>query len=225
MKVYLLAAVVALLTAAAPHAHAQTRRAAKNASAPNAAPAQALPPGSATTPVNTPTPPADSNGKLDYRNPAADPLIPVEADKRKPVTDDLQATVAELLELFHDSKQSHWNLRGPLYLPLHEKLQENADEYRKYADILAERVLQVGNPIDGRTSVVAATANLGEFPGGYLSDKQVLIIMTERITTVAKRVRQRIDHLSKVDEVTSNQLQELSYVLDKHVWQFRVHMQ
>jgi starvation-inducible DNA-binding protein len=172
-----------------------------------------------------PTPPDNANGKLDYRNPAADAQIPVEADKRKPITDDLQATVAELLELFHDSKQSHWNLRGPLYLPLHEKLQENADEYRKYADILAERVLQVGNPIDGRTGVVAATANLGEFPGGYLSDKQVLILMTERITTVAKRVRQRIDHLSKVDEVTSNQLQELSYALDKHVWQFRVHMQ
>ena len=217
MKVYLLAITVALLAAAAPQAQAQTRRQAQNAAT--------MPAGSATTPANTPTPPADTNGKLDYRNPAADQLIPVEADKRKPVTDDLQATVVELLELFHDSKQSHWNLRGPLYLPLHEKLQENADEYRKYADILAERVLQVGNPIDGRTSVVAATANLGEFPGGYLTDKQVLIIMTERITTVAKRVRQRIEHLSKVDEVTSNQLQDLSYQLDKHVWQFRVHMQ
>ncbi len=203
--------LAAVLVAAASHqAAAQTRRA--------PAPATAAP-------ANAPTPPADPSGRLDYRNPAADQLIPVEADKRKPVTDDLQATVVELLELFHDSKQSHWNLRGPLYLPLHEKLQENADEYRKYADLLAERVLQVGNPIDGRTAVVAATANLGEFPGGYLSDKQVLIIMTERITTVAKRVRQRIDHLSKIDEVTSNQLQELSYELDKHVWQFRVHMQ
>lgn len=200
---------------------ASTREAAAQNRRGNAAPAAT----STTAPDNMATPPADTNGKLDYRNPAADAQIPVEADKRKPITDDLQATVVELLELFHDSKQSHWNLRGPLYLPLHEKLQENADEYRKYADIMAERVLQVGNPIDGRTGVVAATANLGDFPGGYLSDKQVLIIMTERITTVAKRVRQRIDHLSKVDEVTSNQLQELSYVLDKHVWQFRVHMQ
>ena len=224
MKVYLLAITVALLAAAAPQAQAQTRRQAKNMPPP-AAPAPGMQPGSATTPANAPTPPAEANGKLDYRNPAADAQIPVEADKRQPITADLQATVVELLELFHDSKQSHWNLRGPLYLPLHEKLQENADEYRKYADILAERVLQVGNPIDGRTSVVAATANLGEFPGGYLSDKQVLLLMTERITTVAKRVRQRIDHLSKVDEVTSNQLQELSYVLDKHVWQLRVHMQ
>ena len=86
-------------------------------------------------------------------------------------------------------------------------------------------MLQVGNPIDGRVPVVAATANLGDFPGGYLSDKQVLILMTERINTVAKRVRQRIETMSKVDETTSNQLQELSYALDKQVWQFRVMMQ
>ena len=213
MKKNLFAAFALLVFVAASHEAAAQRR--------NAAPAAAVP----TAPNNAATPPADPSGKLDYRNPAADPLIPVEADKRQPVTDDLQATVVELLELFHDSKQCHWNLRGPLYLPLHEKLQENADEYRKYADIMAERVLQVGHPIDGRTGVVAATSNLGEMPGGYLTDKQVLILMTERITTVAKRVRERIARMSKVDEVTSNQLQDLSYVLDKHVWQFRVHMQ
>lgn len=211
MKFYFLAATVVLFAAVSPGAHAQNRRAAT-------APAGTM------LPNNTPAAAPDA-GKLDYRIPAADLLIPVEADKRKAITDDLQATVAELLELFHDSKQSHWNLRGPLYLPLHEKLQENADQYRKYTDIMAERVLQVGNPIDGRTGVVVATANLGEFPGGFLSDKQVLLLMTERINTVAKRVRQRIDHVGKVDEVTSNLLQELSYELDKHVWQFRVHMQ
>ena len=105
-----------------------------------------------------------------------------------------------------------------LYLPIHEKLQENADDYRKYADLLAERILQVGNPVDGRTGVVAATANLGEFSGGYLSDKQVLILITERITTLAKRIHQQIKYLSKVDEFTSNKLQYLSYELDKHVW-------
>ena len=217
MKMHFVFAALVLLAAAAPHAQAQSRRTAKSD-----APAATTP---NNAPNNTPTAPGDPNGKLDYRNSAADALIPVEADKRKPITDDLQATVVELLELFHDSKQSHWNLRGPLYLPIHEKLQDNADDYRKYADLMAERILQVGNPVDGRTSVVAATANLGEFPGGYLSDKQVLILMTERITTVAKRVRQRIEHLSKVDEVTSNKLQDLSYELDKHVWQFRVLMQ
>ena len=224
MKVYLLAAAAALFSLTATHeAAAQTRR--NNAPSTSNTGTVPVPPATpATRPDNTPTPSGDT-GKLDYRNPAADPLIPVEADKRQPITDDLQATVVELLQLYHDSKQSHWNLRGPIYLSLHEQLQENANTYLKYADIMAERILEVGNPVDGRTTVVAATANLDNYPGGYLSDKQVLILMDTRIDIVAKRVRERITHMSKVDEVTSNLLQDLSYQLDKHVWKFRVMQQ
>lgn len=222
MKKYLLPAALALLAFATTHEAAAQRRNNNQ----NTAPAPAPISNTSTTPVNTDTPPPGENsGKLDYRNPAADELVPLEAGKRQTVSDVCEATVVELLQLYHDSKQSHWNLRGPIYLSLHEQLQENATLYLKYADILAERSLQVGRPIDGRTTVVAANANLGGFPGGYLSDKQVLILMDERINAVAKRVRQRIDQLDKVDQVTSNQLQDLSYQLDKQVWKFRVMMQ
>lgn len=225
MKVYLLAAAAAFLSLTATHeASAQNRRN-NNTNTSNTGTVPVPPATPATRPDNTANAPGENNGKLDYRNPAADPLIPVEADKRQPVTDDLQATVVELLQLYHDSKQSHWNLRGPIYLSLHEQLQQNADTYLKYGDILAERILEVGHPVDGRTSVVAATANLDNYPGGFLSDKQVLILMTERINIVAKRVRERITHMNKVDDVTSNLLQDLSYQLDKHVWKFRVMQQ
>lgn len=221
MKKNLLPVLILLAGTAATHEASAQRRNAQNTT-PAPAPASTT----ANVPVNTDTPPpGEQNGRLDYRNPAADELVPLEASKRQTVSDVCEATVVELLELFHDSKQSHWNLRGPLYLSLHEQLQENADLYRKYADILAERSLQVGRPIDGRSSVVAATANLGGYPGGYLSDKQVLILLDERINTVAKRVRERINQLDKVDQVTSNQLQDLSYELDKQVWKFRVMMQ
>lgn len=176
----------------------------------------------ATTEPGTP-----SGSQLgNYRNERADGWIPLEPEKRQVINTDLQATVVELLELFHDAKQSHWNLRGPLYFPLHENLQEYADIYRKYADLLAERQLQMGIPADGRTETIVNTANLPKFPGGFLSDRQVLEIMTERIFTIAKRVRSRVESTAKNgDEVTSNKLQDLSYELDKQVWQFRVHMQ
>jgi starvation-inducible DNA-binding protein len=168
-----------------------------------------------------------TNSQLgNYRNEKADQYIPLEAEKRQAINTDLQATVVELLELQHDAKQSHWNIRGPLYFPLHEALQEYADLYLKYADLLAERQLQIGIPADGRTETIVQTANLPKFPAGFLSDKQVLDIMTERIFTIAKRVRQRIESTGKVgDEVTSNKFQDLSYELDKQVWQFRVHVQ
>jgi starvation-inducible DNA-binding protein len=170
---------------------------------------------------------APTNSQLgNYRNEKADQFIPLEAEKRQVINTDLQATVVELLELFHDAKQSHWNVRGPLYFPLHEALQEYSELYLKYTDLLAERQLQIGSPADGRTDVIVQTVNLPKFPGGFLSDKQVLEIMTERIFTIAKRVRQRIESSGKVgDEVTSNKFQDLSYELDKQVWQFRVHMQ
>ncbi len=177
--------------------------------------------------TNTPSQGTPTGSQLgNYRNERADQWIPLEAEKRQAINADLQATVVELLELFHDAKQSHWNLRGPLYFPLHENLQEYADTYRKYADILAERQLQIGQPVDGRTETIVNTANLPKFPGGFLSDRQVLEIMTERIYTIAKRVRTRIESTGKNgDEVTSNKFQDLSYELDKQVWQFRVHMQ
>lgn len=175
-------------------------------------------------PVNTPTPPPAQTG-LNYRNPAADERIPMEAASRDAVAREMQATVAELLELYHDAKQSHWNLRGPLYYQLHEALQEYAGTYLKYTDVMAERALQVGRPIDGRTSVVAATADLGGYPGGYLEDRQVLDLLSSRVDIVAKRVRERITRVGKIDETTSNLLQELSHALDKQAWQLRVTQQ
>ena len=135
-----------------------------------------------------------------------------------------QATVVELLDLYHAAKQSHWNLRGPLFLPLHEKLQACADTHLAYADLLAERILQVGFAADGRPATVVNTADLEQFPAGFLTDRHVLELMTHRLTVVGQRVRQRILHLSQVDEVT-NKLQDLSYELDKQVWQFRAQQQ
>lgn len=157
-----------------------------------------------TTEANTQN--TSFNSQLgNYRNEKADQYIALEAEKRQVINNDLQATVVELLELFHDAKQSHWNIRGPLYFPLHEVLDSYAGLYLKYSDIFAERQLQIGNPADGRTDIIVQTANLPKFPTGFLSDKQVLEIMKERNFTISKRVRHRIENTGKAgDEVTSN---------------------
>lgn len=160
-----------------------------------------------------------------YRNPKADERIALEKDKRSAVAAELQAMTMELIELHHQAKQCHWNLTGPLYLPLHELLDEYDEVYLQYADLVAERMLHIGVAVDGRTEVVAKQANIGEIPAGPLSDKQVLDLMNEHLYTVATRTRQRIARLGKLDEVSSNLLQELSYKLDKQLWQLRVHQQ
>ena len=168
---------------------------------------------------------ANAQGKLDYRNEKADERIPLEKEKRIGVTSDLQALVVELIELHHQAKQCHWNIRGPLYLLLHELLDDYDEAYLEYADKVAERLLQIGSQVDGRTETVAKNANLGSIPMGAISDKQVLDLMSDHVNIVAVRTRQRVATLSKIDEVSSNLLQDLSYKLDKQVWQLRVQQQ
>ena len=46
------------------------------------------------------------NGKLYHRNPTVDQFILGEADKRNSITDDLQATVMELLAFYCELKRS-----------------------------------------------------------------------------------------------------------------------
>jgi starvation-inducible DNA-binding protein len=176
-------------------------------------------------PANHAPVPAAPSAALNYRNPEADGRIAVEAQNRTAIVAEAQATVVELLDLYHTAKQAHWNIQGPLFLPVHEKLQACADTYLEYADVLAERILHVGFAADGRPATVVATADLEDVPAGFLTDKHVLELMTRRLTEVGQRVRQRILHLKSVDEVTSNKLQDLSYELDKQVWQFRAHLQ
>jgi len=163
--------------------------------------------------------------KLNYRNERADTRIALEKDKQISVGTDLQSMAVKLIELHHVAKQFHWNLKGPFYLPLHELLDDYVATYLTLTALVAERMLQIGINIDGRSETVTKTANLGLTPTGAISNKVVLDLMSEKIFTVALRVRQRITQLAKMDEVSSNLLQDLSYKLDKQVWQLRVHQQ
>jgi len=168
---------------------------------------------------------ANGQQRLDYRNEKADERIALEKDRRAEVAQELQAMTVELIELHHQAKQSHWNLTGPLYIQLHELLDEYDEIYLEYADKVAERMLHIGANVDGSSETVSKTANIGTIPKGPISDKQMLDLMSSHIFMVAVRVRQRIDKFGKLDEVSSNLLQELSYKLDKQVWQLRVHQQ
>jgi len=167
----------------------------------------------------------NAQNKPDYRNEKSDERIALEKEKQTPVGIELQAMAVELIELHHVAKQLHWNIKGPLYLPLHKLLDEYDETYLNSADLVAERMLQIGINVDGRSETVAKTANPGITPNGAISDKVVLDLMSEKVFQVALRVRQRISKLARIDEVSSILLQDLSYKPEKQVWQLRIHQQ
>ena len=62
----------------------------------------------------------------------------------------LQRAAPELVALSLDAKQAHWNVTGPVFLPLHALTDEIAADARTWADRVAERAIALGFTVDGR---------------------------------------------------------------------------
>ena len=146
-----------------------------------------------------------------------------DADRQK-TTQLLQQLTVDLLALFNQYKEAHWDLNGPLYLPLHEYYQEQADFYRGQADILAERILHLGYSVDGRYATIARTTTIPEFPAGYITDNESIKLLVDRVTVLQKEVYRDIRETEQSDPPTSNNLQDLAYEVDKNLWQLRIHL-
>lgn len=133
----------------------------------------------------------------------------------------LQQILFDVLAIQSDYKQAHWNLTGPLYLPLHHYYDEEAEYYRKAADVLAERVLALGHSADGRPVAVARQSRLEAFPAGYVSDGESLRLLIARLITLQEETYRALRELEDTDPPTSNQL---AFHVDKNLWQLRAHL-
>jgi starvation-inducible DNA-binding protein len=132
--------------------------------------------------------------------------------------------VFDLLAISNSYKEAHWNLTGPLLLPLHEYYQEWADEYREHADTFAEGILQMGWSVDGRYATIARTTSIPDMPAGYLSDDDTWRLLITRLTLLQTEVYEDISKTEQSDAPTSNLLQQLAHDLDYNLWQLRVHL-
>ena len=139
---------------------------------------------------------------------------------RAAVTSELQPLLVELVDLGLTAKQAHWNLTGPLFRPLHAQLDELADDARLWADQVAERVVAIGVPPDGRIETVASQTPLPAFPDGFIEDSKVLVTIVARLDEIIGRIRARVDRLAIDDPVTQDMVITIAAALDKHRWMF-----
>src|SRR5207245_11121223 len=76
----------------------------------------------------------------------------------------LNARLANAIDLMHQAKQAHWNVKGPSFIALHKLFDEIVDAAEDYMDLLAERVVQLGCVAEGTIQVAAKRSALKEYP-------------------------------------------------------------
>ena len=139
---------------------------------------------------------------------------------RDKVAAELQPTLVELVDLALSGKQAHWNLTGELFRPLHLQLDELVVDAREWGDQVAERLVTVGVPADGRVATVAADTPLPAFPSGAVPSEKVVTEIVARLDDAVERVRGRIARLGDVDPVSQDLLTGITAGLEKHRWMF-----
>jgi len=136
------------------------------------------------------------------------------------VQERLQPLLVDLLDLSLTAKQLHWNVVGPAFRPLHLQLDEVTDQYRLWADDVAERMTSVGISPDGRVQRVAGDSPADPAPASWTHQTEVVAAMSDRIEAVATATRQRLQGLGDVDVASEDLLIEILDGLEMQLWMF-----
>jgi starvation-inducible DNA-binding protein len=147
-------------------------------------------------------------------------------DVRGEMIELLNQQLADTFDLYSQTKQAHWNVKGTQFYPLHELFDKLAAELEGYADLIAERATALGGLAQGTVRLSAANSQLPEFPLDVIGSMATVEALAERYAALAASTRQAIETDNDQGDLdTADLLTEVSRGLDKALWFLEAHLQ
>jgi starvation-inducible DNA-binding protein len=134
------------------------------------------------------------------------------------LTNNLQAVLADLIELHIQGKQAHWNIVGTNFRDLHLQLDEIVEAARQFADDLAERMRALHALPDGRSSTVAESTSLAQFPEGLINTRDAIERIVAALEAAVGTMRKVHDEVDEEDPTTADLLHEFIAKLEQYAW-------
>lgn len=151
--------------------------------------------------------------------------LPLPADARATVSNHLQIVVTALIDLSLATKQAHWNLVGPNFKAVHEQLDEVVETFREHSDELAERMITLGTPPDGRVQHVAQSTTLEPMPMGKMRDADALRLISSRVEAFLQTAHSARESVADPDPVSEDMLIAMIAEVEKHHWMLTSQLQ
>jgi len=119
-----------------------------------------------------------------YRTPS-----PLPENARAEIAAQLNARLADGLDLHSQVKVAHWNVKGPQFAALHPLFETFATALALHNDAVAERAVTLGALAAGTARQVAAASRLPEYPAGTTRDLDHVAHLADRIEAWLEGVR------------------------------------
>ncbi len=147
-------------------------------------------------------------------------------ETRQEMVDLLNEQLADTFDLFSQTKQAHWNVKGPEFYQLHELYDELAGQLLEFVDMIAERATILGGVASGTARMAAEATRLPEFSNSPVGSIESVQMLVERYAALAQSTREAIDEAEQAEDMdTADLFTEVSRGLDKALWFLEAHIQ
>ena len=148
------------------------------------------------------------------------------ADTRREMIELLNQALADCVDLETQTKQAHWNVRGPSFWGLHKLFDEINEAVEEYVDLIAERAAQLGGTVSGTARDAAARSRLPEYPHDIKDGMAHVNALSEALSTFGRAAREAIDTADEAeDKDTADVFTEISRGIDQWLWFVEAHVQ
>ena len=148
------------------------------------------------------------------------------AKSRTQVAELLNRRLADALDLQSQCKQAHWNVKGPQFIALHKLFDDVHADVTEYADLIAERIVQLGGVARGTVRDVAETSELDEYPPAISTGDDHVKSLSAAVAAFGSRMRLAIGETDDLDDAaTADICTEITRGADKWLWFIEAHSQ
>ncbi len=138
----------------------------------------------------------------------------------------LGKNLALAIDLSLQTKQAHWNVKGPNFIALHELFDKVSDEIREFVDLIAERITTLGGTAEGTIQAIGPRTTLPAYSLTISSGPQHLEALSSALAAFGASVRAAIDESAGFgDADTADLFTEVSRETDKQLWFLEAHLQ
>lgn len=170
--------------------------------------------------------PTKTNSKAKTNNRTAKTKIDIKASERADVIKSLNEHLAMAADLYSQTKQAHWNVRGRDFMQLHLLFDKVAEPVEGFVDMIAERIAALGGIPMGTVRMAAKASNLPEFPSGKQDGMKCVGLLVERFAQFANSTREAIDSADEAgDMATSDLYTEITRQVDLTVYFLQSHLE
>ena len=150
----------------------------------------------------------------------------LDASVREQMVELLNQQLADTLDLYSQTKQAHWNVKGPNFYQLHLLFDAHAAHVIEWVDLIAERAVMLGGYATGTVRMSASDSTLDEFPTDITDGTEYVRALVGRWSNYAASSRAAIETAEQAgDTDTSDLFTEISRQVDMDLWFLEAHLQ